>query len=398
MEPHRQQKQASPKRRRDESGVAMMIALAMIAILGVLVFEYMFATRVEINIASGFRDRLCAYYAARSGMHYALDALKQDEAGSDSLHDSWAQPMQINVGESKTTITIEDEDRRLCVNSLVQKNTQVNENLKEWLILLVDNQNYFEVEGEDLVEAVIDWIDENDDGEVETDYYEDLEEPYRCANRPLLSIYELRFVRDITDQVFFGMAKPPEFPIASSEWEEDQLMYLEEEREEGLHSSEYTATNLYLKEVEERDDDYEYTEPEDYEYTVDEENEGQFFGLVNFLTAYPNSGAGHINMNTAHPELLRAIFDDDMSIVDGIMQARIEQPFENIAAVKEVVDSFDPALYNKAQSLISVKSEYFKISSVGQYRKSKVMVTAIYKRSDLQKKSRPLYWRVENIE
>ena len=376
----------------------MMVALAMIAILSVLVFQYMFDTRVEINIAAGFRDRLCAYYAARSGMYYALDVLKQDEAGSDSLQDQWAQPLQISVGESKTTITIEDEDRRICVNSLVQKNSQVNDKLKEWLILLIDNQNYSEVEGEDLVDAIIDWIDENDEGDVETDYYEELDEPYRCANRPLLSVYELRFVKDVTDRVFFGMAEPPQFPIASSEWEEDQLLELEEEREEGMLSSEYTATNLYLKDVEERDEDYQYTDPEDYEYIVDEEAEGQFFGLVNFLTAYPNSGAGHVNMNTAHPEVLRAIFDNDMSVVDGIMQARIEQPFENIAAVKEVVDSFDPALYNNAQSLISVKSEYFKVRSVGQYRESKVLVTAVYKRSDLQRKSRPLYWRVENVE
>jgi len=386
------------KRNRDERGVALMIALAMVAILAVLVLEYMFATRVEINIASGFRDRLCAFYAARSGIHYALDVLRQDDAGSDSLQDEWAQPLQITVGESSTTINIEDEDRKMCVNSLVQKNTLVNDTLKQWLIRLIDYQEYFEVEGEDLVNAIIDWIDDNDDGDAETDYYEELEQPYRCANRPMLSIYEMKFIRDVTDRVFYGTAELPQVPIASYEWEEEKLDELEEMREEQEINSEYTATNLYLKQVEERGEDYEYIDPEDYEYFVDEEEEGRYFGLVNFLTSFPNAGSGQINVNTAHPELLRAIFDDNMEIVNELLQARIIEPFTNTAGIKEIVDSHDPALYIKAQSFISVKSNFFRVKSVGQYRQSKVMVTAVYQRGDLQKKARPLYWRVENIQ
>jgi len=58
-----------------------------------------------------------------------------------------------------------------------------------------------------ILDAVIDWIDPNDEGEAESSYYESLDPPYVCKNAPLDTLSELLMIKDVTDEVYGKVSK-----------------------------------------------------------------------------------------------------------------------------------------------------------------------------------------------
>ncbi|HZH04201.1 MAG TPA: type II secretion system minor pseudopilin GspK, partial [Myxococcaceae bacterium] len=54
--------------RKNERGVAMLIAIISIAVLTVLATEFAYNSRVDLQMATNARDELRAYYMARSGV------------------------------------------------------------------------------------------------------------------------------------------------------------------------------------------------------------------------------------------------------------------------------------------------------------------------------------------
>ncbi|TWT70278.1 type II secretion system minor pseudopilin [Crateriforma conspicua] len=60
---------------------------------------------------------------------------------------------------------------------------------------------------EDVAEAILDWIDEDDEARelgVESEYYNTLTTPYDAANGPLQSVEELLLIRGVTPTLLFG--------------------------------------------------------------------------------------------------------------------------------------------------------------------------------------------------
>ncbi len=57
--------------RRDESGVALLMVLVTIAMLTAVVVEFVYQTRIDVQVAANVRDRLKAYYMARSAVNFS---------------------------------------------------------------------------------------------------------------------------------------------------------------------------------------------------------------------------------------------------------------------------------------------------------------------------------------
>src|SRR5690606_23557972 len=58
-----------------------------------------------------------------------------------------------------------------------------------------------------LANSILDWRDGNSStrtGGAERGHYARLEHPYVPANKPFSTLHELRLVKDVTDEVFFG--------------------------------------------------------------------------------------------------------------------------------------------------------------------------------------------------
>jgi type II secretory pathway component PulK len=388
----------------DDEGIALLVALAVVAILSVVILDFSFSVRVDMHIAANFRDRLVALEAAKGGVNYAMYLLRQDDPGMDNLQDEWAQttgivldrtdPAEVaeetrleedDIGFYKheefvtareqgtlptASIFICDEERKINVNSItsmVSAGTNPPVALpiyREWVETLIENLGLPQVDPYELADNIADWIDTDDDGDAEYTYYETLPQPYSCRNGRMESIYELKLVKGMTDLIFFGTAP---YPMQLSGLEEDQW---EERGKLGYTMPEYAPWEI-------------------------QQDPGAIYGLVNFLTAH---STGRINLLTAPREVLLAILNNDDFLADTIIDARQENP-QQPRQIEGMIAQVSPALSQilRSAGAITYQSTNFRIESTGKFHRSAVKVIAIVSRDNARNLT-VLYWRVEGAK
>lgn len=175
---------------KDEKGMILIVTLWILAILTLLAVSFSYRMRVEIKLTQFQIDSLRALYLAKAGINYAIAQLKKDTNDYDSLNEQWAYKKEIELGKGKFIFYIEDEERRINLNT-APKSMLDKLGLKE-----------------DIVCAIIDWRDEDNkitkpDG-VEDEYYQTLNRPYHCKNAPFESIEELLLVKGVTSEILYG--------------------------------------------------------------------------------------------------------------------------------------------------------------------------------------------------
>jgi type II secretory pathway component PulK len=351
-------------------GIALIIVLAIVAILSVLVIEFSYSVWVDMYLSANYLSRTQAIEAAKAGVEYAIYVLRRDEdTNLDWLGEPWAQPLEITIGElvpppdpeeedeladwyeevsGRTTdrlveprvggtarVLITDEERRFGVNSLVGAYAPYFTGRLERLIDEL-NVPYANVNGSELVEQMVDWTDDDDDGSWEY-VYETLTDPYMAMNRPFTSVHELRLLADMTDALLYGTVPYPDV-------------------EPGYGSD---------------NDDTDWV---DYENRLGPDDA---YGLISFVHCQQ---AIKVNVNTAPREVLTAFFDDSI-VADEIMAERQERPFSDTGEesrlgmlVKELGGEYDSLKHGRC---LDVRSQFFRIESIGEYRGVRVKVTAV---------------------
>ena len=115
-------------------------------------------------------------------------------------------------------MNITDHSGRLQINSLLQKKEDawiINEEQKKvWTNLLSREEfDLDEEEAVNIIEAIIDWLDEDDEpldfGGAESSYYQGLDTPYGPRNGPMEFIEELLLVKGITYELYSGTEDIP---------------------------------------------------------------------------------------------------------------------------------------------------------------------------------------------
>ncbi len=189
-----------------------MLALLVVALLMTMVLEFDRSVRLEHRAAGNYRDETAAFYLAQAGLAMG-QALLQDDAVTDaatpspvdSLDEPWAlQGAEVPIGRGTVTVSIVDEERKFPINSLVSgtkveptRAAQFNRLLRA---LQIDER---------LTDAIVDWIDEDDNANVagaENSYYESLPTPYRAHSLPIDSLDELRLVKGMTEEIYQRLA------------------------------------------------------------------------------------------------------------------------------------------------------------------------------------------------
>ncbi len=194
-----------------ERGVALLLAILVVAVLTVIVLPFLYDGRVERAVAANLYTGLQASHLARSGVVFAEALLRDDTQTSnayDGLDETWAKfnNVPIAAGGGTVAIVVEDETGKLNVNRLVGDNGEPDAQWRSFLDRLLV------MRGQDpaLVEPLIDWIDPDDRptgfGGAEASYYLGLTPPYRPANRRLMTIAELRLVKGWEPKVVEAMA------------------------------------------------------------------------------------------------------------------------------------------------------------------------------------------------
>lgn len=207
------------------TGVAIILALVFIALLTIIVVEFLYEAEVEASLAYSQQGELEAYLAAKSAVAKGIAYLAEDNFNSmmsgappvDSDFDLFSFNMSAATEPLNDAImhaSISDEYGKINLNALLvpasggepQERTALVNSLKEFFILRDTGKG---ASPEDIVDSILDWLDYNDgDSErpqgAENDYYMGLENPYPCKNGPMDSIEELLLIRGITPEIYFG--------------------------------------------------------------------------------------------------------------------------------------------------------------------------------------------------
>lgn len=196
--------------RDDERGIALLLALLVLALLVALILEFDGEARREYRDAAAFRDNFKAQTLIRASVQAARAVLQQDfikdkKSGEtyDAPTDLWAMPIKnYAIGDGFLSAQIADEQGKLNLNDLaavagdrLQKKAKIDR-FKRLFELLQLNP--------DLVDAVTDWVDADDTAEpagAESLYYQAQRPPYRSANKPLQGLGDLRLVKGITQDI-----------------------------------------------------------------------------------------------------------------------------------------------------------------------------------------------------
>lgn len=194
----------------NERGVALLMALLVVALLTALILEFDAEARREYREAAAFRDNYKAGLLTRAAIQAARAALQQDflkdkQTGDkyDGLMDLWAIPIKnYAIGDGLLSARIQDERGKLNLNDLaasggdqIQLKARVTRVRRLFELLQVNP---------DLVDALIDWMDEDDDPRpsgAENLYYQSQKPPYRAANAPLPSLGDLGLVKGFTPEI-----------------------------------------------------------------------------------------------------------------------------------------------------------------------------------------------------
>ena len=210
-----------------QQGAALVLVLLVTAIIVTLATEMKYAFTLSMARVENRWHGAQAHEYLLGAESLAALVLEQDaetESETDDLSEDWAQevpPFPTDHGFLEAQI--EDAQGRFNINNLRGK-AQVDENQpvlqealrftpsqRQFIRLLqtfddVEDLQITEQDAIAITEAIIDWIDEDDEamgfGGAESLYYSNLQPPYQPANQFLNSVSELRMVRHMTPQLY----------------------------------------------------------------------------------------------------------------------------------------------------------------------------------------------------
>lgn len=292
-----------PRFRKKLNAFALISVLVLLSILSLLALEFAQRSGINLKMAVNHTYSTKALYYAYGGYQAALALLKNDTNSYDGPGDFWYGGLPpVPFGEGSISITIEDEKARFNLRNLVS--TYGKED-KRRSVMLSRMFRFLSIEPS-LVDGVVDWQDSNDielpDG-AEASYYHYLTPPFTPRNGRFITTGELFLVK--------GMDR--------------DLLFLPPSSRSPVGNEEYVS-------------------------------------LMHYITVY---GDGKININTASKPVLLCLSEDmDEFIVNDIIEYREDDPFKNIQDLKNV-ETVSDILYDEINSLITVKSNLFRISATG---------------------------------
>ncbi len=204
----------------NDKGMALLLVLVIITLLTSLLMELSYSTLVDQRLTETFRDSTKAYYLARGGVAAGRMLLKEDDNDYDHSTELWHTGIiSYPVGQGAVSVTIEDLNSKLAINSLVSGNNPRTVVVDRFYRLFVSLEIDYLADPAELTAALIDWLDsgdqsyqliQTDDLDIpvagaENDYYQGLSPPYACKNGAVETLQELLlikgFSRELLDKI-----------------------------------------------------------------------------------------------------------------------------------------------------------------------------------------------------
>jgi len=205
--------QTAPKGSR--SGIALIMVLMVITVLGVIAFGFAKSMTVEVKLARNATFDTETEWLGRSGVEFARYLLAQhmtvpNEGNYDALNQKWAGgPMGTN--DILAALSLEDNQLGAGTFSvkIIDLERFYNINLADDVALGLA----MEVAGVDptlaseVVDCILDWRDTDDTTKLngaEADYYLSLAPPYMPKDGPIDDLEEMLKIKGVTPEIFYG--------------------------------------------------------------------------------------------------------------------------------------------------------------------------------------------------
>jgi general secretion pathway protein K len=214
-----------------EAGSVLVLALWALAFLGALALAVSAYVSASVNTARAVRAATEGRHAVRAGIETALAAALEQTNIMGHAADRWNTDPKVfsgtipfgdgRAGAFRVRYGYHAADGTAVTNAgLTCERARINVNRIEDRSVRAMFEHLLRVQGgldtlaaEQLVAALRDWIDEDDDetdamltGGSENGYYATRDPSYRCHNGPLDTVEELLLVRGMTPELFDAIA------------------------------------------------------------------------------------------------------------------------------------------------------------------------------------------------
>ncbi|MGQ0794018.1 MAG: general secretion pathway protein GspK [Deltaproteobacteria bacterium] len=214
--------------RNSERGVILLITLIAVAILSILVVDFIYSSQIDAEISANTRDDLKARYIAKSGVYVVAGAMKNSALEEMGLASSspassaaglgdegrWAITFPpFPIGGGYLSVTVTDERSKVNLNALVSQST--NQVDQQTLAQVRELFRLLGVEGGKsslFISSLVNWLDRSIEGsQIGNDqdpsgaaagFYASLDKPYAIKDGALDSVAEIRFIEGMDDEFF----------------------------------------------------------------------------------------------------------------------------------------------------------------------------------------------------
>ena len=197
----------------DQSGMALVLTLLIVSFLAAMTVQLMATIDRQAAASAAQREQVRLDAMVLGGLNLAKAALLVDRQENDfaSPQDAWGgfDPDRLKslTGDVDLTLSVTDLSGRLQINPLADPAKETYRAV--WLRFLLSGRFAIqdEEEAEALLDALGDWIDQDDDQRprgAEEPYYKTLAQPYACRNGGMVSPEELLLVKGMTPAIVYG--------------------------------------------------------------------------------------------------------------------------------------------------------------------------------------------------
>jgi general secretion pathway protein K len=190
----------------NQDGAALLSVLLITALITIMAVSMVSRQQIDIRRTANVIEGEQAYYLAKGGERWAARLLIRDRNSGpkDHLAENWAQGLPpVPVAGGMVSGVIVDLQGLFNVNNLLASDSILRDNSRSQFVRLL---NFCQLEPE-VMEAVVDWIDDDGDIGLAEDWaYGNLDPPYRTANQPLISPSELLQVQGMNARGFQCLA------------------------------------------------------------------------------------------------------------------------------------------------------------------------------------------------
>ena len=295
----------------NERGIALFLVLGVLALLAVIVGEFCYTMRTQVNITRNFKEETQAYYLAVAGANRAIVELIRNERippKATTVEDEEEERLRINTdippvsfGEGRFKVHVTNESGKINLNAA---DTRL-------LRMVLTGFDLEDDERDVIVDSILDWRDKDRLHRVngaEDDYYQSLPEPYECRDDDFRSVAELLLVRGVTPELFFG----------------------------GLEE----MVTVY----------------------GDDQADNQS-GNRRAPRKKPAAASGKMNINAATFDMLRTLPGMTEDLARDIVEFRKERDFKTVTELLELVGA---DVYNSLQSYLTVRTiPYYTVTAMG---------------------------------